>query len=191
MSTDHLLWLDLETTGTDEAKDSIIEIGCILTTPDLTAIDEFATPVLPTDEALGRMMRTPVVREMHEANGLLELVLDGIGELPHDAAGMVLNWLADNGAQRGATVLAGSGVAHFDRRFLGRWMPQVDRFLRHWCIDVGVIRRAVGMWAPSVPQSDANDGKTHRALDDARCHLGEARHWADLFGAVKPAGEFA
>ena len=32
---DKLLWLDLETTGSDEANDCIIEVGCVLTTHDL------------------------------------------------------------------------------------------------------------------------------------------------------------
>lgn len=75
---DHLLWLDLETTGTDETKDSIIEIGCILTTPDLRDKEPTATfqrIISPSDEALGRLLRNGIVREMHEANGLLDDLL--------------------------------------------------------------------------------------------------------------------
>lgn len=42
MLADHLLWLDLETTGSDEAHDSIIEVGCALTTTDLVEIAAFS-----------------------------------------------------------------------------------------------------------------------------------------------------
>ena len=173
MSDHLLLWLDLETTGTDETRDSIIEIGCILTTEALDMLGEYESLVLPTDEALGRLLRNPVVKDMHRANGLLDqmLMLES-GRKPHAVAQELLAWLDEHTDQ--PVVLAGSGVGHFDRRFLKRWMPQVDRRLRHWCIDVGVIRRAHEMFTGNPPPSSANDAKTHRALDDARCHLKEA-----------------
>ena len=181
--TEHLLWLDLETTGSDESKDCIIEVGAILTTEDLHIIAELQWVLSPTDEALGRLLRNDVVREMHTANGLLDHVLAGAGMKPHQAAKDMLTWLEINGAKQGHVALAGSGVAHFDRRFLDRYMPQVSRFLRYWVIDIGVIRRAHGMWV-GTEVSAANDAKTHRALDDARCHLAEALAFRDLWTAA-------
>lgn len=185
---DHLLWLDLETTGSDETKDCIIEVGCILTTDALEEVAEWECVVRPTAEGFGRLMLNPVVRSMHASNGLLE-ALDPLGEAGHEelprpdqAAKSLLTWLALNDAKKDRTVLAGSGVGHFDRRFIARWMPQVDRFLRYWCIDIGVVRRAHGMWV-GTPVSSANDAKTHRALDDARCHLAEARAFKALWCA--------
>lgn len=187
---DMLLWLDLETTGSNVDHDSIIEVGAILTTTDLTEVAEFSIVIDPSDEALGRMLRTPPVREMHKANGLLAEVLEGTGRKPHDAAKALLAWLDENGAPQGRTVLAGSGVAHFDRRFIDRYMPQVSRWLRYWVIDVGVIRRAHGMWV-GTEVSTAYDAKTHRALDDARLHLAEARAFRDLWvsGSSREVGE--
>lgn len=90
MNDHHLLWLDLETTGTDESKDSIIEIGCVLTDADLNEVSDFTMYVEPTDEALGRLLRNDIVREMHKANGLLDRVLAGEGCKPHEAAGALL-----------------------------------------------------------------------------------------------------
>lgn len=178
---DKLLWLDLETTGSDVEHDSIIEIGCILTTTGLDALGEFSFTLTPDPEGLGRMMMNPVVRGMHEGNGLLAEILTAEHDRkPHHAAKALLAWLADLGAQEGRTVLAGSGVGHFDRKFIDRYMPQVSRFLRYWCIDIGVVRRAHEMWAGTAV-STANDGKTHRALDDARCHLAEAQAFRSLW----------
>lgn len=120
MNDHHLLWLDLETTGTDETKDSIIEIGCVLTDADLNEIGTFTMYVEPTDEALGRLLRNEVVREMHAANGLLDLIADpdGAAVRPHEAASELLGWLDSHSV--GKVAIAGSGVAHFDRRFLDR-----------------------------------------------------------------------
>jgi oligoribonuclease len=184
MADDLLLWLDLETTGADESKDSIIEIGCVLTTTDLVHIAESSWLVEPTDEALGRLLRNDIVRRMHETNGLLHEITKGSVSpvhKPHEAAKLLLGWLRLSGANEGSVVLAGSGVAHFDRRFISRWMPQVDRFLRYWCIDIGVVRRAHEMWTGTPSPSTANEAKTHRALDDARCHLAEARAFRQLW----------
>lgn len=178
---DLLLWLDLETTGSDERHDCIIEVGCILTTPELDDLGEFSMVVTPEAEGYGRMMLNHVVREMHEHNGLLAAIA-GLesAQRPHNVTKDLVVWLEGLGAKPRQTVLAGSGVGHFDRRFIVRWMPQLDHYLRYWCIDIGVIRRAHGMWV-GTKVSDANSAKTHRALDDARCHLREAREFAALW----------
>jgi oligoribonuclease len=177
---DCLLWLDLETTGSDVAHDSIIEVGCILTTTDLVVFGEFQAVVVPEAEGYGRLMLNDFVRGMHTNNGLLEDLTAGLGKKPHEVTKDLLAWLRSLGASEGRTVLAGSGVGHFDRKFIDRYMPQLSRFLRYWCIDVGVVRRAHEMWVGTVV-STANDGKTHRALDDVRCHLAEAQAFRDLW----------
>lgn len=180
---DLLLWLDLETTGSDVAKDSIIEVGCVLTTTGLDPLGEFQAVVLPEAEGYGRLMLNDFVRGMHTNNGLLEDLAVGLGRKPHEVTNDLLKWATDLGAEQGRTVLAGSGVGHFDRKFIDRYMPQLSRFLRYWCIDIGVVRRAHEMWVGTVV-STANESKTHRALDDIRCHLAEAQAfkaaWAPL-----------
>lgn len=185
LQDDVLLFIDLETTGSNVEHDNIIEIGAILTTTDLDLIDDFTTVVDPSDEALGRMMRNDIVREMHTANGLLDAVLKGADTKPHEATADMLAFLRRNNAPEGRTVLAGSGVGHFDRRFLDAYMPPVSRYLRYWCIDMGVIRRAHEMWTGST-LTPVNDTKTHRALDDARIHLEEAREFRALWTQYLP-----
>jgi oligoribonuclease len=177
---DLLLWLDLECTGSDAEHDSIIEIGCILTTPGLDPLGEFTAVVEPQPEGYGRMMLNDVVRTMHRDNGLLLDLFAGLGRKQHEVTRDLLEWLEGLGAQQGKTVLAGSGVGHYDRKFIDRYMPQLSRFLRYWCIDIGVIRRAHDMWVGTTV-STANESKTHRALDDIRCHLKEAEAFRDLW----------
>jgi oligoribonuclease len=184
---DHLVWLDLETTGSSEDKgDEIIEIGCILTNTHLDEISRFTSVVQPTALGLGRLMENKVVWDMHEQNGLLNDVLYAVQTNRPDTSlnhvtNRILGWLAGAGAQRGHTVMAGSGVGHFDSRFVRKYMPQLQPgFLKYWVIDIGVIRRAHEMWVGTAV-SNENDNKTHRALDDARCHLNEARAYRDLW----------
>lgn len=175
---DHMLWLDLETTGVDESKDSIIEVGAVLTDLELTELDSYSMLVRPTDMALGRLYRNEIVRGMHTDNGLLDALsgpddLPRIGQVDH----RIVDWLVDLTTGKRA-ILAGSGVGHFDRRFIKAHMPQLDQRLTHWCIDVGVIRRFFHQVTGSTFTPPA---KNHRALDDVYGHLEEGRAMARYF----------
>lgn len=183
----HLLWLDLETTGTDERKDSIIEVGCLLTDTELNEIEGWAYSwvVAPTEAALQRLLTNPVVRQMHADNGLLWDVLDGKNVLIEDVSDPLLGYLKRASDYKPKTImLAGSGVAHFDRRFLRYHMTSVEDYLAYPVLDVGVIRRAYKLWHVLTPLDGPDtNAKTHRALEDARLHLEEARAYKRQWAA--------
>ena len=63
-SADNLVWIDLEMTGLDPAKEVILQAALVITTADLTVLDEVAFDVWQPEEPLRQMI--PVVREMHE-----------------------------------------------------------------------------------------------------------------------------
>ena len=90
-------------------------------------------------------------------------------------------FLEANNAPSGRTVLAGSGVSHFDCRFIRHYLPELEAFLRYWMIDIGVVRRMYELWVGELPTA-VNEEKTHRALDDVYCHLEEARTFIALWG---------
>ena len=172
-----LLWIDLETAGTNEAQDPILEIGCILTGSELEPVRSYESLVQPKGESLaylaGRL--TQGVREMHTRNGLLDALTDG-GPEAWEAEGQVIEMIAHYG-DRQDFVLAGSGVAHFDRRFLDAQMPRLASWLRYYCIDVGVLRRSLEILGLGSAVPSTNDYKPHRAMADVRLHLGEMRHY--------------
>jgi oligoribonuclease (3'-5' exoribonuclease) len=125
---------------------------------------------------------------MHTPNGLLDEIDGGrsIAVVEYD----LLLWLCSLGVPTpiwGHDVrtapkltLAGSGVGHFDLPAIREYMPKLAKRLNYYVIDVGTIRRAHDMWV-GTPVSVANDAKTHRAIDDVRCHLEEANAFADLW----------
>ena len=184
-NTSPLLWVDLETTGTDFEEDSIIEIGAILTTYDLNIISEFEIIIKPTSESYKRMMLNSVVSEMHTVNGLIN-DLANTDTTQDQATQEMLLWIKsamlEYGGENyeGKFVLSGSGVGHLDRGFIKSKMPDLDSLLRYWHVDIGVVRRAHDMWVGTEVTS-INDAKTHRAIDDIRCHLQEAGAFRDLW----------
>lgn len=195
---DHLVWLDLETTGTDEVSDRIIQIGMAVTIPELPFAERnrFESLVLPEwgprDGKNWKDDLHPKVTEMHTANGLFDAVDEAIrvGECPAPGAvtEAAITFLAPYGKR---LLLAGSGVGHFDRRFLRRWMPELEARFLYPVLDVGVLRRTMHLIGRDdlIPASGDADIKNHTGLDDALLHLDEFRHYAGLFVDVPTAIE--
>lgn len=187
---DLILFLDLETTGVDVPQDEIIEVGLsmVSTEAGYPEIGRYSHIVIPSEEAFNRMMAKDVVRKMHEVNGLLREIVEcstpktyTIENIEQD----ILQWLeAYVGKDTTHIPFGGSGVLHFDRRFISYFMPKFDKRITHWAYDVGVLRRTfmkAGVKYASI------DAKTHRALDDARVHAEEWRYYQEAIGGLERA----
>lgn len=181
--------LDLETSGSFPDW-HLLEIGMVMLESDgLTELSRFQSVVLPTGIGAGtidtvRDDADEVVREMHDKNSLWDdlreaEVIGGHWE-PEVVDEKAARWLRGVTLDSTAHVaLAGSGVSHFDRPFIRRDLPKLDRLFTYWAYDVGVMRRLLALaGAESLqPTFDAGAAKTHRALDDALVHADELRHY--------------
>ncbi len=185
MSTiNHLLWVDLETTGIVHIEDRILEVGCILTAPDLTPLDngEFQAVVdARTDtEIATRLNATEKVVEMHRESGLLDAIQEPTGVSIQDIEKSLISWMSSHQVVQNQVALAGSGVGHFDQLFISYWMPSLFSMFHYRTLDIGSVRSFHNMWI-GTEVSNANDGKTHRAMDDIQCSLKEATAFRDLW----------
>lgn len=179
----HLLWIDLESTGLDIAVDEIIEIGAMITDLDYELVVEYRTVVLPTEFGTARLRDNPFVTEMHRINGLTaELdARTGAGDMSIEGAeSRILALIEVIGLSEATFHIAGSGVTTFDRPLVNRFMPRLAAKLHYAPIDVGILRRSYKL-ATGVDLVEVNNDKTHRAIDDVRCHLTEGRAFRDLF----------
>lgn len=174
--SDLILWCDLETTGTDEEVDDILEAAFVLTGPDLATIAEYQR-VYRT--SLDESQVSQVVLDMHRANGLWVEAHHPSTRLADsgDAEDAILGWLGLWLPKGDVIALGGSGVAHFDRRFIATNWPRLTKRLTYWSYDVGSVRRLARL---AGVQPDAAPDKAHRAMDDIRMHLDEARWYRDM-----------
>lgn len=177
-------WLDLETAGTDE-HDPILEVGVVLcrNEPDMPIVSERAWVPRMCEAELGTVMLSapPIIADMHDRNGLWRHLEAAVYDdtAPNLAAidADLAEWLRST-CGSSHVALAGSGVSHFDRRFIRAQMPRTDRRLTYWAYDVGVVRRLLEVVAPSMVRPIPDGGKAHRALDDARDHRAEWVHYS-------------
>jgi oligoribonuclease len=180
MATTRFVWLDLEMTGLDPKTCGIVEIGVIITGPDLVPIAEIEHAVWQPDEVLARM--DPFVREMHTKNGLLERVRAAKIGL-RDAERAVLELVAKHTSFREG-VLAGNSI-HVDRRFLIEHMPLLEGYLHYRQLDVSSLKVLTRAWYPGA-RDFKKDSKSHTALADLRDSLDELRFYQQQF--FKPTG---
>lgn len=182
-ATDRLAWIDLEMTGLDTERHTIVEIAAVVTDSDLELLDDGIDLVVhASPEELDRM--DDFVRKMHTKSGLLPAIEAATLTLP--AAGtQVLEYLASHIPEPGAAPLCGNSIG-VDRRFLDRYLPEVDRYLHYRSIDVSSLKELCRRWYPAEYKGRPNKKETHRALDDILESVEELRYYRDTI--LKPRG---
>jgi oligoribonuclease len=75
----------------------------------------------------------------------------------------------------GSSPMCGSSICQ-DRRFLARWMPDLERFFHYRNLDVSTLKELARRWAPAVAESFAKQG-THLAQADIHESIRELRHY--------------
>jgi len=164
-----ILWLDLETTGSGDNA-AVIEMGAVLTDLDYNVLGTFQRVYSTLVTKYDKEQIAPVVWKMHKGNGLWdEVAIADLAFHNPDAEEEFLKWL---GPDKSHILLAGSGVAHFDRRYIKRDWPKVDKRLTYYALDIGVVRRFLKLAGVEFPQIKDNN---HRALSDTFACIEEAK----------------
>jgi len=183
--TDLLCWIDLEMTGLDPQKNTIIEIATLLTDADLEVVAEGPELIIhASDEHLGRMI--PIVRGMHEKSGLTEEVRRSSLNLV-DAERQTLSFLKKH-AKSKAIPLCGNSI-WCDRMFLKLQMPKLDAFLHYRCIDVSSFKECATRWNVNAISGAPKKGDRHRAMDDIKESIAELKHYRESWLDPKAAGK--
>jgi oligoribonuclease len=161
------VWCDLEMTGLDPKTCVILEIGVVITGPDLVPIAEIEHAIWQPEEDLARM--EPFVRDMHTKNGLLERVKASRVSLREAERNVFALVQKHVGFREG--ILAGNSI-HVDRRFLLAYMPLLEEYLHYRQLDVSSLKVLSRAWYPNGPDFK-KDTKDHTAIADLRASLEE------------------
>ena len=173
--SDRLVWMDLEMTGLDTARHTIVEIAVLVTDSELELVDDGIDLIVhATPEQLAEM--DDFVTKMHTKSGLLP------GDRGVDASAS--RTPARPGARVPREQLPGPGTAPLcgnsigvDRRFLDRYLPEVDQYVHYRSVDVSSFKELCRRWYPAVYKHRPDKAETHRALDDIRESIEELRFY--------------
>lgn len=171
-SPDHLIWIDLEMTGLDPEKNRIIEMATIVTDSNLNIVAE--GPVLAihqTDEHLSIMDSWN--KKQHNASGLITRVKES--HVSEDMAETETLAFLRQYVSQGKSPMCGNSV-YQDRRFLHRYMPQLEKFFHYRLVDVSTLKELALRWAPRVYSGLQKESK-HLALDDIRESIEELKYY--------------
>ncbi|MBU6420683.1 MAG: oligoribonuclease [Gammaproteobacteria bacterium] len=174
LNVENLIWLDLEMTGLDPQQDRILEVATLV-----------------TDKQLNLLAEGPVIA-VHQS----DTVLDAMGEWcthQHGQSGLTARVRASQVSEREAeqatlafvrrylppntSPMCGNSICQ-DRRFLARYMPELEKFFHYRNLDVSTLKELARRWAPGVAEGFTKES-THLALQDIRDSVTELKHYRE------------
>ena len=175
-----LVWMDLEMTGLEPERDVIIEIATVITDADLNLIATGPEIAIQRDASLFETMDS-WNREHHTKSGLWKKVTSSqITE--SDAENLTLEFIKQHVKEKDSP-LCGNSIWQ-DRRFIARYMRQIDAYLHYRLLDVSTVKIMGKMWYPKELATITEKKSQHRALDDILESIEELKRYRQLI--LKP-----
>ncbi|MEH6813379.1 MAG: oligoribonuclease [Motiliproteus sp.] len=172
----NLIWIDLEMTGLDPDNDLIIEIATLVTDAQLNVLAEGPTvAVHQPDVALDGMDEW--CTRQHGKSGLTQRVRES-RYTEAQAEQETIAFLQQHMAA-GLSPMCGNSICQ-DRRFLYRYMPELEKFFHYRNLDVSSVKELARRWSPQVLKGVRKSG-AHLAMDDIRDSVNELRHYKETF----------
>ncbi len=173
---DNLIWIDLEMTGLDPDQDHIIEMATIVTDSALNVLAEGPVTAIHQEESILSGMDEWNTRQ-HNGSGLVDRVRQSRCD-EKEAEQQTLAFLTKYVAP-GKSPMCGNSICQ-DRRFLVRWMTDLERYFHYRHIDVSTLKELARRWSPSV-YNGLNKDSSHQALDDIRDSIQELKYYREHF----------
>ena len=186
---DHMVLIDVETTGIDPERDLLLEISAIVVDRDLNEVgvlDSFVVHYQSTrvnsiidsnDAEIGK----PVVREMHEATGLLDRVQSTINTMRH--LEVTLHSFLDRHFGKGSDriIVIGNSV-RFDLDFIRVDLPTVHERFNKRIVDVSGIFEVINFLEPRLLNEFNPKPGDHNSLNDLRACLNQLDYVRGVLG---------
>lgn len=175
-NSSNLIWIDLEMTGLDPDNDLIIEIATVVTDKNLKVLAE--GPVLAVHQSNKALDKMDAWNQKHHGrSGLIERVkaskiTDAYAE--KETIAFLHHWVG-----KGKSPMCGNSICQ-DRRFLYRYMPELEAYFHYRNLDVSTLKELAKRWAPEVKKSFKKTAQ-HVALDDVMESIAELEHYREHF----------
>ena len=175
-NADNLCWLDMEMTGLYPETDRIIEVAMIITDSNLNVLAQSDVLVVhQSDELLNGMDAWNT--STHGRTGLTERVRASTAseaEVEQNLLDFMAQWLPEK-----TSPMCGNTI-HQDRRFMVRYIPQLEAYFHYRNLDVSTLKELARRWNPELAKGVVKRC-THQALDDILESIEEMRYYREHF----------
>jgi len=172
----HLIWIDMEMSGLLPDTDRILEVALVVTDANLDTVAE--APVLVVhqpDEVLDGMDAWN--KGTHGKSGLIDKVkASAFGDAEVEA--QMIAFLEQYVPAK-KSPMCGNSICQ-DRRFLARYMPQLEAYFHYRNLDVSTLKELAKRWKPELAGGFNKDNK-HEALADIYESIAEMKYYRAHF----------
>jgi oligoribonuclease len=178
MAQDHnnLIWIDMEMSGLSPDNDHIIEVALVVTDSQLNVVAQAPVLVVSQPEAVLEGMDN-WNKSTHAKSGLIDKVKTStLTEVEVEAR--MLTFLQEY-IPPGISPMCGNSICQ-DRRFLARWMPQLEAYFHYRNLDVSTLKELVKRWKPEIAAGLTKQCK-HEALADIYDSITEMKYYREYF----------
>jgi oligoribonuclease len=171
--------MDLEMTGLEPERHTIVEIATLITDDNLAVVAEGPDLVIHADATQLAAM-DDFVRGMHTRSGLLDAMEASTVTLA-EAGRQTLTFIQSHVSEKRTVPLCGNSIGT-DRRFLAAQLPEIENWLHYRSVDVSTVKELCRRWYPEILAQAPPKGTAHRAMEDIRESLAELAYYrAEIF----------
>lgn len=173
---DNLLWLDMEMTGLFPDTDRILELAIVVTDPELNVLGESPVIVVHQSDAVLAGMDA-WNQSTHGRSGLIDKVKASTTD--EATASAIMIEFAKQFVPAGKSPMCGNSICQ-DRRFMARYMPELESFFHYRNLDVSVFKELSRRWKPEV-YAGFKKSSRHEALADIYESIDELKYYREHF----------
>lgn len=172
----NLIWLDMEMSGLSPDNDRILELAAVVTDAELNVLGE--SPVLvvhQSDAVLDGMDAWN--KGTHGRSGLIDKVK--ASTLDEATASQQMIDFLKQFVPAGKSPMCGNSICQ-DRRFMARYMPELESFFHYRNLDVSVFKELARRWKPEI-YAGFKKASRHEALADIYESIDELKYYREHF----------
>lgn len=172
----NLIWLDMEMSGLLPDTDRILELAVVITDAELNVLAESPVLVIHQSDAVLEGMDA-WNKSTHGRSGLIEKVKASTLD-EATATDLMIAFLSPYISAK-KSPMCGNSICQ-DRRFMARYMPELEAYFHYRNLDVSVFKELARRWKPEIYSGFKKAGK-HEALADIYESIDELKYYREHF----------